>query len=394
MPQIELVSQAIGPDTHASTIQKLLTLPNLKQFVASVAFVRQDGVDSIAEALKRHAKACEFYIGIRNEITSVQAVHRLLEIGVSVHAVDTASRAILFHPKLFIAISETEALVLIGSANVTFSGLHNNFETSSLIRLRRGADEDDSFIRNCLNTIGELRGRFPRHVVRVKSRSAANKLLAQGRLEDETITIARPPRKVGRKGMRDDLEPILIPKFTAPSRRKRITLPPMTPIPVAGGKPIRKSGVTLANLLQDYVLIWQSKELKERDLNIPTGTGTHATGSMLWKKGTAEDIDQRHFFRDEVFADLDWVQDPKKKHYERAEAKFTIVIKNLCEGTYNLKLSHNTNTESATYKQSNAMTSVSWGKASTVIGRRDLLKRTMSLYKNCKNPPEFLLEID
>ena len=36
---------------------------------------------------------------------------------------------------------------------------------------------------------------------------------------------------------------------------------------------------------------------------------THATGSMLWKKGATEDIDQRHFFRDEVFADIDWGTD-------------------------------------------------------------------------------------
>jgi hypothetical protein len=115
---------------------------------------------------------------------------------------------------------------------------------------------------------------------------------------------------------------------------------------------------------------------------------------MLWKKGAAEDIDQRHFFRDEAFEGLNWQTDPNIRHYERAEAVFNIVIKGLNYGAFPLKLSHNTDTHSRSYAQKNSMTQIHWGAAMRIVAKRDLLGRTMSLYRKDANPPEFLIEID
>lgn len=39
-------------------------------------------------------------------------------------------------------------------------------------------------------------------------------------------------------------------------------------------------------------LLWESGKLTQRDLNIPKGSNTNPTGSMLFKKGKTEDIDQ------------------------------------------------------------------------------------------------------
>ena len=115
---------------------------------------------------------------------------------------------------------------------------------------------------------------------------------------------------------------------------------------------------------------------------------------MLWKKGAAEDIDQRHFFRDEAFAGLDWKTDLALPHYERCTATFCILVKGVNCGKFNLKLSHNTRTDTETYRQKNAMTQIHWGPAHDVIAKRDLLGLTMSLYRKETAPPEFLIEID
>ncbi|MCC6148842.1 MAG: hypothetical protein IT461_01210 [Planctomycetes bacterium] len=117
---------------------------------------------------------------------------------------------------------------------------------------------------------------------------------------------------------------------------------------------------------------------------------------MLWKKGAIEGIDQRHFFRVEIFGDLEWSRDanPGKKHYERATANFQIVVKGIDYGVYPLKLSHNTKTDTTTYIQKNSMTSVHWGEASSVVVRPDLLGRIMYLYRRETNPPTFMVEID
>jgi len=40
------------------------------------------------------------------------------------------------------------------------------------------------------------------------------------------------------------------------------------------------------------------------------------------------------------------------------------------------------------------MTNISWGDAREIVAKRDLLDRTMSLYRKDKVPPEYLIEID
>jgi hypothetical protein len=136
----------------------------------------------------------------------------------------------------------------------------------------------------------------------------------------------------------------------------------------------------------------------ERDLNIPTGTNTAATGSMGLKKGALDDdsIDHRHYFRDEVFADLAWTIDPSpaKAYIERAHANFELVVKNLNYGVFNLLLSNNTNLNSRSYLQGNFMTQIHWGEAKRYIAKADLLGRILYLYRKDTTPPEFTIEID
>lgn len=395
MAKIELLLQAFGTGIHVSALKTMLSVPKLERFVASVSFVREEGVNAIATELKAKAKACTFFVGIRNDITSVQALRRLLELGVKVFCVDTASRSALFHPKMFLSVAAGSASAIVGSANVTFSGLHNNIEASAVVTLDPADLDDTQFLKTCLDSVDQLPARFPDHVFQIKTVAAANELFDQGRLTDEEVIIVKPTISYVRKGERDKLKPIKLPWHARPKRAKRIrasrraataastaTALPAPATPIAAGRSA------------EFVLVWESKALKERDLNIPTGSNTNATGSMLWKKGATEGIDQRHFFREDVFAGLAWTRDPKLSHYERSEAEFTLIIKGLNYGKYRLKLSHNTRQTAATYGRKNAVTSVSWGPVAKIVGKRDLLGRTMYLYRSDRTPPEFLIEID
>jgi hypothetical protein len=112
---------------------------------------------------------------------------------------------------------------------------------------------------------------------------------------------------------------------------------------------------------------------------------------MFFTKGPMGNIDQRHYFRDEVFKHLDWRRDPSTPHYERATAQFQIVIAGVDYGTFELALSHNTRTDSAAYIQKNSMTQVHWHNARPLVAHENLLDRTMYLYKTAR---QFILEID
>lgn len=396
MARIELLMQAFEGGSHADALRKMLSLPDLERFVASVAFVREEGVNTIAEELLASAKACVFFVGIRNDITSIQAVRRLLELNVKVIAVDTASRSTLFHPKLYLAVNPNTAMAVVGSANITFSGLHNNVEASTILHLDPADFDDAKFFKESLLALDSLSQRFPDHVFQVKTKGAAEKLFEQGRLIDESIVTKTPPRAAVKNGERDDLAPIALPrKSVSKSNGKESGKGEKTGSKKKAKKTRKAAGNQMGGVQRtDFVLVWESKPLSERDLNIPSGKTTHATGSMLWKKGLAEDIDQRHYFRDEIFNNVRWTADKRKSNYEVAEADFVLVIKGLNYGMHRLILKHKTDTESKTYKQRNGMTSIRWGEVSAFVKKRDLLGRTMSLYRNGESPPKFLIEID
>jgi hypothetical protein len=115
---------------------------------------------------------------------------------------------------------------------------------------------------------------------------------------------------------------------------------------------------------------------------------------MGLKKGALENIDQRHYFRDEAFADLTWTPDAQPSKWERAHAKFELVIKNLNYGVFDLQLSHNTDEKGRSYKQKNFMTQLHWGDAKKHVAKPDLLGRILYLYRKDTAPPEFMIEID
>jgi len=230
----------------------------------------------------------------------------------------------------------------------------------------------------------------------IKDEQQANELFESGRIADEKVIPAPSTTSGVKNGERDDLPPMKLNK---------IVLPYMKSSSVAH---IVKEKLVYNTIIKpDFVddskqkipktakyLVWKSKGLTERDLSIPKSERTHLTGSMGWKKGAFDDIDQRHYFREEIFADLNWIPDSPPSKWERAQANFELVVKNLNYGIFYLKLSHNTDINSASYKQKNFMTQLHWGEAKKYVAKHDLLGRILYLYRKDTNPPEFMIEID
>ena len=113
MAKLDFLLQAVTARFHADELRKLCSQEGCKRVLGSVAFVLQDGVSAIAPQLKQAAKVATFFVGIRNDITSIQAIKALLDLSVKVFAVDTGTRSVIFHPKLFLAEGKTSARLLI-----------------------------------------------------------------------------------------------------------------------------------------------------------------------------------------------------------------------------------------------------------------------------------------
>lgn len=206
MAQLELIFQAVTPATHASAITTLLEHIEPDSVLMSVGFVKEAGVEALESALRPVAARTIVFVGIRNDITSVQAIKRLLHLGVRVHAVDTGSRETIFHPKLYLVVDDgKQAGLIIGSANLTHQGLHNNIEASTQIMLDLHDANERAFVEGTLQAFDDMLQSHPRHVFQIRTNAEAHALFESGRLTDETVIPAPTAVSTVRSGDRDTL---------------------------------------------------------------------------------------------------------------------------------------------------------------------------------------------
>lgn len=372
---------------------------DVERAIISVAFVSSDGVDHIEPLLAAHADQITVYAGIRNEITSAQALKRLLEIGVSLYAVDTGSRSLLFHPKLYHVRGEETAQLSVGSANLTLGGMNNNIEAGVLIELSLADEDDAAFVDGLEASFDGLAAEHPENVFEVEDEAAIDELLNAGRLIDET---AAPPPRTPTKAKAGSTDPT--PRMKMQPKPVRGKAKPKAPPAPAAAPPAAApaaaapaaaapgtapgASVTVA---PDLELVWESKPLTRRSLGIPTGANSNPTGSTTLGSGTFDDIDRVTYFRDDLFGHLNWSLNGT---IETAQQEFDLVIKGVLVGTFGMTLRHSLTIAATAYERSQSPTNLSWDEARPLVAREDLLDRTMRIWRSTEDPTEFQIEFD
>lgn len=391
----EFIFQGFTARTHGAAIRELFDLGDVRAVSISVAFVNEGGVEHIEEVLKPHASKIRLFAGIRNDITSFQGLDRLRElIGPKLYTVDTGSRLLIFHPKLFVVRGVDQARVLIGSANLTLGGLNNNVEAGLLLNCDLSNADDLALVEEIEAQLDAMVVGYVDHVASVASKAVLEGMLKSGRLVNErALPPPRPRTSVADSGDTDTLTRIAlkVPRIRRPLMKASAPKTPKLSKPAAAKSAALVT--TPASIGVDAELVWESKTLTRRDLTIPTAAGTHATGSISLDKGLlSEEVDHRHYFRDEVFPELAWTT--RSTTVDEAYAKFQLVVKGVSHGDFDLAIRHTTSTSSPSYKQRNAMTRLSWGPMREHVAREDLIGRTLALYRDNADASRFVLEID
>jgi HKD family nuclease len=397
----KIIFQGVTADNHLDEVRELLAVPNPKRVIISTAFMNSAGFSLLQDVLKPLAGVTTVLAGIRNGITSVQGLKAVLESGCSLYAVDTGSRSLLFHPKVYVAKGASEARLILGSANVTTGGLNRNIEASVALTLDLSVGDDKALADDVEKKIDGMIAEYDKHVLSLKDAAAVDALLKSGRVVDESIKAASTPSGTSSNPELDTV-PQMILKWkplpaqpAAPATALPVPAPgveePAAPAPAAPVVPAASAGPVAPPAIRE--LVWQSKPLTRRDLNIPDGDNTNKTGSINLDKGLlADDVDHRHYFRDDVFDALTW--HARSTTVDEAQAMFQLVLKGVSYGEFDLAIRHSTSTTSKTYLQRNAVFRLSWGPAATYVGKEDLINRTLSLYRDMSDPTRFDLEID
>jgi len=392
--EIRLLGQgyeAISKDSVGNQLIKFLSDKEFHTFTGISAFASQGGINGLSKHLipaKEHLKNITIVTGVDQKGTSQEALLALLNLNIKAFIYYQPSKTI-FHPKIYLFEGVSRSELIIGSSNLTSHGLFANVEASLLISI-------DNTVESGRNIIMQLKDYFKG----IFDYSDPNLTKLTKRIISDLVRAKVVPTEEERKAAQDKAEKAEraeTEKIISKIFPKRATA--KIPIEFRGPKnTVTKTKANAAEVVggisKKAGLVWESGKLSERDLNIPKGSTTNPTGSMLFKKGKTKGIDQRHYFRDTVFPSLIWKQDtnPDTSHLERAEATFNIIIDGKLAGRFKLALTHNPLTDTRSYEQNNSMTSISWGEAKKIIAQDNLIGKNATLYKT-KKTDEFILEI-
>lgn len=402
---LQLLGQGYEPESEYSVgkqLMKFLLDTDFHTFVGISAFASQSGVTGLGQFIseaKKHLERITIIVGVDQKATSREALEALLSLDIDAFVFYQPSYTI-FHPKIYLFEGLERSELIVGSSNLTTQGLFSNIEASVLVSIDNENDADKDIIQQVKAYFSGLFDYSDPNLQKLTQE------LIDLLTEQDVI-----PTEAQRKELQDKVEKIEktdlektitqffpkrpIAKVPNEFRRKsshRIKRQKESGIP----KAIVNEPLSTMAAKEKLELLWISKPLTERDLNVPKSDNTNPTGSMLFKKGALQDIDQRHYFRDIVFADLAWTYDlrPDSTHIERATAFFRFIINGEDFGEFELTLSHNTKTDSAAYLQKNSMTQISWGKAKAVIAKPELIGKICKLYAVVSDWNRFVFEIE
>lgn len=131
------------------------------RFRFAVAYMRMSGWNRLAasiDSLLNRGGLLSGAIGVDNGITSIEALQFLRQISVDSTVFYTTS-GFIFHPKLYLINGDSQASVIIGSANLTRDGLFRNVELATAVHLDFSSNVDlevynryEDFINELLDT--------------------------------------------------------------------------------------------------------------------------------------------------------------------------------------------------------------------------------------------------
>ncbi|MCP4353490.1 MAG: hypothetical protein GY795_49200 [Desulfobacterales bacterium] len=115
---------------------------------AFVAFVSSGGLKNIIDqliAFKQRGGKVSFYLGVNLNATSKEALEKLMGYDIESYVIYSPNN-IIYHPKIYVFEGDETTRVIIGSSNLTVSGLFQNVEASVCIDFENTDEKGSSFI--------------------------------------------------------------------------------------------------------------------------------------------------------------------------------------------------------------------------------------------------------
>lgn len=396
---VAFLGQGFEPESINSvgnTLIKLFKDDRFNSFCGISAFASVSAANILSQCINDASESFQNFtviVGIDQEGTSKEALETINNLGINSY-IFYQKESPIFHPKIYVFEGENHSALIVGSSNLTGAGLFRNIEGSLYVEFENTETEGVKLI-NELKTYFNTLFDFSDSNLFILSIELINNLVQEGIVPTQSEWKSKYKKNTSEKVPQEN-SGLDIPKRKTAKIPKAFRGSNSSQVNNIVVKLIEELEIPTEELSTEdnLQLLWESSPLTERDLNIPTGQNTNPTGSMLFKKGKTANIDQRHYFRDNVFSDLNWSFDTRtnKTHLERALCNFRVVVNGDDKGVYELNLTHNPRTDTLAYAQNNSMTQISWGRIKDFIRNRDLIGKTLYLLRN-QETNEFVIDI-
>lgn len=162
---------------------KLSILTNFEDMM--IYDVNERAICNLMPSIKKSKADISFIIGIRNNVSTYQALKCLINMKVSVFVFDTARIESIFHAKVIVGSGTNSAKVICGSANITTGGLANNIEAGIISKLNLRCESDEKFLTEVREYIDNIIHNYPQNVKKISEDRELDELYEQGLVVDE-----------------------------------------------------------------------------------------------------------------------------------------------------------------------------------------------------------------
>lgn len=149
--ELRFIGQGTDPESDITTgnfIIDSLESGNYNTFNAFVAFVSTGGLKNIIDqliAFKNIGKEIKLYVGVDLNATSKEALEKLIELKIETYVIYSPNN-IIYHPKIYAFEGAEMKRAIVGSSNLTASGLFQNIEASVCVDFDTADENGNEFL--------------------------------------------------------------------------------------------------------------------------------------------------------------------------------------------------------------------------------------------------------
>jgi len=159
--ELKFIGQGLDPEsdiTAGNFIIDSLESENYNSFNAFVAFVSTGGLKNIIDQMLAFREAggeIKLYLGVNLNATSKEALEKLLEHGIESYVIYSPNN-IIYHPKIYAFQGLETTRAIIGSSNLTESGLFQNIEASVCVDFEFDDENGNEFLADIFDHFNSI----------------------------------------------------------------------------------------------------------------------------------------------------------------------------------------------------------------------------------------------